>query len=425
MGQCIVTRGMEKMNPGFLLITLTVFASFEITAALENGLARTPPMGWLAWQRFRCNIDCDNDPNNCVREELFMEMADLIVSEGYLDAGYDFISLDDCWSSLQRNANGQLQSDPIRFPSGIKALADYVHNKGLRFGMYADYGTLTCGGYPGVLNHQEMDAKTFAEWGVDQVKLDGCYVEATSMDKGYPEFGRLLNATGRPMVYSCSWPAYQENPDYEAIAEACNLWRNYDDIDDSWESVTSIVDWYAANQDMLIKYAGPGHFNDPDMLIIGNFGLSYEQSRTQMALWAILAAPLIMSNDLRSIKPEMKAILLNKNVIAINQDPLGMQGRLLSHDNGLEVWLKPVLPEVNEQLSASIAFVNRRTDGLPRNISVVLEQVGLHLASGYHVQELFDGKDLGIYYPHEMLSVKVNVTGVYMVKLTAQTQASD
>lgn len=164
----------------------------------------------------------------------------------------------------------------------------------------------------------KLDAQTFADWDVDYVKLDGCYANISDMATGYPEFGRLLNETGRPMVYSCSWPAYQEDagemPDYESLKQHCNLWRNWDDIEDSLESLMQIIDYFAKNQDRIQPHGGPGHWNDPDMLLLGNYGLSYDQSKLQMAIWAIMAAPLIMSNDLSAVRPEIKAILQNRLV---------------------------------------------------------------------------------------------------------------
>jgi len=396
---------------------------FQLNQALENGLARTPPMGWLAWERFRCNTDCENDPENCISEKLFMKMADLMVSEGYLEAGYNIISLDDCWLDHKRSSTGKLQSDPSRFPSGIKALADYVHARGLLFGIYEDYGNFTCGGYPGILYHLDTDAQTFADWGVDYVKLDGCYADPAEMDQGYPEFGALLNRTGRPMVYSCSWPDYQIEegikPNYSYIGSVCNLWRNFDDIDDSWASVSSVIDYYGDNQDVLIPAAGPGHWNDPDMLVIGNFGLSFEESRAQMAIWAVLASPLMMSVDLRTIQPDMKAILLNKNVIAVNQDPLGIQGRRVYKKSGIEIWVKPVLPTVGKSHSAAVVVFNRRIDGTPTRVSITLRELGLDSAYGYQVQELFDGLNLGVRRPGDLLSLNVNPSGVVMVKCTA------
>ncbi|XP_063970201.1 alpha-N-acetylgalactosaminidase-like isoform X2 [Lytechinus pictus] len=337
--------------------------------ALDNGLARTPPMGWLAWERFRCNIDCKNDPKNCISEQLFMEMADRMVEDGYLDAGYEYINIDDCWSSKQRDSQGRLQADPDRFPSGIKALADYVHKRGLKLGIYGDYGNLTCGGYPGSLGHLEVDANTFAEWGVDMFKMDGCYADPKTMKKGYPEMTKYLNQTGRPILFSCSWPDYERasgiEVDYKLVAENCNIWRNYDDIQDSWQSVLGIVDYYAKEQDTLASVQGPGSFNDPDMIIVGDFGLSYEQAKAQIAMWTIFAAPMLMSNDLRTIRPEFRELLLNKEVININQDSSGHFGKRVLQDGNIEAWTRNVTLG-----SYATAILNRGTNGAPMNVTI-------------------------------------------------------
>jgi len=398
------------------ILVLSVFN--QHVAGLNNGLSLTPPMGWLAWQRFRCNTDCENDPNYCISERLFKEMADIMVSEGYVEAGYNLISLDDCWLDKTRSPDGKLRPDPVRFPSGIRSLSDYMHSRGLKFGIYEDYGNFTCAGYPGILNHLETDAATFAEWQVDYVKLDGCYSLPSQMDKGYPEFGYLLNQTGRPIVYSCSWPFYQlitgRTPNYAAIRKSCNLWRNFEDIQDSWESVTSIIDYYGDHQDELIPLAGPGNWNDPDMLIIGNFGLSYEQSCSQMALWAIMASPLLMSVDLRAIRPEFKAILQNHDVIKVNQDPLGIQGRRVHKKDGIEIWIKRILPSYGDQYSLAVAILNRRVDGTPSQVSVTLSDLGLHSSHPYHVRELFQHGDYGLLLHHQKLRVHVNPSGVAM-----------
>ncbi|KAK4884295.1 hypothetical protein RN001_000566 [Aquatica leii] len=289
---------------------------------LNNGLARTPPMGWMSWQRFR-------------------------ISRG----------------------RGRLQPDPDRFPFGMKDLADYVHSKGLKFGMYENFGGYTCAGYPGIINHLEEDAKTFAEWEIDYIKIDGCNASISDYKQGFTDFGKYLNATGRPIVYSCSWPYYIENKgihaDYKYLGEICNLWRSYEDVQDSYESVSDIIDWYKKNQDRLRQYGGVGHWNDPDMLIIGNYGLSYEQSKTQMALWAILAAPLLMSVDFRTIESKEKELLLNKDVIAINQDSLGIQGWWVNKISSIDVWIRPVNPVINNRTSYAVAFHSRRDDGYP------------------------------------------------------------
>lgn len=388
--------------------------------ALENGLARTPPMGWLAWERFRCNTDCKNDPDNCISDRLFRTMADIVVTEGYAAVGYEYINIDDCWLEKERGYDGQLVPDRQRFPYGMKSLANYVHSKGLKFGIYEDFGNYTCAGYPGVLGYLETDALTFASWDVDYVKLDGCYSHPSEMDRGYPEFGYHLNRTGRPMIYSCSWPVYQiyagMKPNFTAIIEHCNLWRNFDDIQDSWSSLESIIDYYGNNQDAIIPNAGPGHWNDPDMLIIGNFGLSYEQSKTQMALWAILAAPLLMSVDLRTIRPEYKAILQNKKIIAVDQDPLGIQGRRIYKHKGIEIWARPISPVRQNYYSYAIAFLNRRTDGTPSDVSVTLKELGLQHPGGYTVEDLYEDVNYGVLTPQTKIKVKVNPSGVVILR---------
>ncbi|CAI6346860.1 unnamed protein product [Macrosiphum euphorbiae] len=394
---------------------------------LDNGLALTPPMGWLAWQRYRCITDCEMYPDDCVNEQLFMKAADLLVSEGYSELGYNYVIVDDCWLAKNRSADGKLQADKIRFPSGIKALSDYVHSKGLKFGLYEDWGTKTCAGYPGVLGHEELDAKTFAEWDVDYVKLDGCYSNVRHMDKGYPEFGRHLNSTGRPMVYSCSWPAYQEEKgmliDYASMAKHCNLWRNYDDIDDSWESMIKIADYFAQKQEFWAKYAGPGHWNDPDMLLIGNFGLTYDQSKTQMAIWAILAAPLLMSNKLTEVQPHFKDILQNKKVIEVNQDKLGIQGTRVFRDKGIDIWTRPVEPFNDGYHSYAVAFVSRRVDGAPYPYNITLEDLGLTNPNGYSIINLY-GEEKSttscIFNSKTPVKVRVIPSGVVFLRMNIE-----
>ncbi|KAK7604891.1 hypothetical protein V9T40_006077 [Parthenolecanium corni] len=402
-------------------IFLCTYAGFlaKSSLALDNGLALTPPMGWMSWQRYRCIIDCDTFPDECISEKLFKDVADLMVSEGYRDAGYEYLIIDDCWLEKNRSSDGKLQPDKKRFPNGLKHLSDYIHSKGLKFGLYEDYGNKTCEGYPGVLGHMEEDAQSFADWGVDYVKLDGCYSNIWEMETGYPEFGRHLNKTGRPMVYSCSWPAYQEYSgmkiNYKSMAEHCNLWRNYDDIQDSYGSVTNIMDYFAVKQDFWQPYAGPGHWNDPDMLLIGNYGLSYEQSKTQMAVWAILAAPLLMSTDLRNIRPEFKSILLNKDVIKISQDPLGIQGRRIYREKSIDIWVRPISPIIDGYHSHAVALVSRRTDGAPYVYNITLEHTGLLNPNGYKFHDLFahdnNNRKPIVLYPHSPLKDRIAPSG--------------
>ncbi|ESO93810.1 hypothetical protein LOTGIDRAFT_209340 [Lottia gigantea] len=381
-------------------------------SSLDNGLGLTPPMGWLSWERFRCNIDCTNDPDNCISEKLYMSMADRLAEDGYRDVGYEYVNIDDCWSSKQRDSKGRLVADPDRFPSGIKALADYVHNKGLKLGIYGDFGTFTCGGYPGSEFYMELDAQTFADWGIDSLKLDGCYARISDMPFGYPVMELYLNQTGRPILYSCSWPAYTAHPNYPAIAKSCNIWRNYGDIQDSYSSLASIIEFYGKNEGNFSEVAGPGRFNDPDMLIIGDFSLSYYQQRLQMVMWAIMASPLYMSNDLRQVPEQSKEILQNKNVIAINQDPLGIQGKRVDKVNDYEIWVRPLA-------KSNYAFAAINLSGSsPSNVSLPLAKYGLTSTGGYLITEGFTGDKVVVYKPHQMFTTKVNPDDVSFYKAT-------
>ena len=247
------------------------------------------------------------------------------------------------------------------------------------------------------------------------------------MDEGYPEFGKYLNATGRPIVYSCSWPDYQraegQNVNYHLIAENCNLWRNFDDIDDSFESVLSIIDFYGneTTSSQFAPFGGPGHWNDPDMLIIGNYGLSLDQARVQMAIWSILAAPLIMSNDLRDIRPEFLDILSNPMAIRINQDPLGIQGRRIYDKDLVSIFRKPVLPGSNGALSEAVAIMYRGTYGTPVRVTFSPRLLGINVkgVSGFEVLDVFDGgRPLGTLGPDQTMEVLVNPTGLLWEKLS-------
>ncbi|CAG9571826.1 unnamed protein product [Danaus chrysippus] len=400
MGSC-------KLCVWILIVVVCILGKIS---GLDNGLALTPPMGWLAWERFRCNTDCKNDPDNCISDRLFRTMTDILVAEGYAAAGYEYVNVDDCWPERERDPRGKLVPDRERFPYGMKSLSDYVNSHIVVIVF--------------VIQNSFSDASTFASWGVDYVKLDGCYALPADMDHGYPEFGRQLNLTGRQMIYSCSWPVYQIyaglQPNFSSIIEHCNLWRNFDDIQDSWASVESIIDYYGNHQDVIVPNAGPGHWNDPDMLIIGNFGLSYEQSKTQFAIWAILAAPLLMSVDLRTIRPEYKAILQNRKIIEVDQDPLGIQGRRIYKHRGIEIWSRPIIPIHGQYYSYAVAFLNRRTDGTPSDVAVTLKELGLNNPAGYRVEDLYEDVDYGVLSPATKIKVKVNPSGVVILRADAQ-----
>ncbi|KAL1238381.1 Alpha-N-acetylgalactosaminidase [Trichinella spiralis] len=321
-------------------------------------------MGWLSWAAFGCQTDCSRYPLSCINEALYMDMADRLVEDGYLEAGYNLVNIDDCWSEMKRDSNDQLVADRTRFPSGIKQLARYMHDRNLKLGIYGDFGTETCARYPGSLYFLKLDAQTFASWDVDMLKLDGCNVDVSLMPAGYSEMSRYLNETGRRIIYSCSWPAYEVSlrikPDYLSVAQSCNMWHD------------------------LAAASGPGRWNDPDMLIIGYPGLSIDQARAQMAVWCIWSAPLLMSNDLRFISPYYREILLNKKAIAVDQDPLGIMGRLIYKSGYVSVYKKPITPvSKTNQHSYAFVFLNRH----PTDRAVVtvekLELIGLQNPFGY------------------------------------------
>eukprot|EP00884_Botryococcus_braunii_P022801 jgi/Botrbrau1/9204/Bobra.0028s0003.1 len=388
---------MKEMKYSTIFAVILYVA--DIAYALDNGLALRPPMGWMSWERFRCNVDCQKNPYDCLSERLIMDMADKLADDGFADLGYTYVIIDDCWLAASRDSEGRLQPDPDRFPSGIENLSDYVHQRKLLFGIYGDIGTKTCGGYPGMEGHLELDAQTFAEWGVDYVKVDGCYALLESYDTSYPKLSRALNQTGRPIVYSCSWPAYLPDPvgtgypvPYAALKENCNLWRNYIDIQDSWSSLADILEHWALaslHSPGFTAVAGPGSWNDPDMLIIGNKGLTESQCRVQMGMWAIFAAPLLMSNDLRDLPGFAAEILKNERVIAINQDAAGQQGELIRCKGACgkrQIWKR--------RLSGgrtALAFLNLEPTPLPE-LCVTWHDVGLSPSPAVEVSEAFSGK---------------------------------
>lgn len=409
--------GAALLHCAVSVLCLALLGGVPVVQSRDDGLALTPPMGWMAWERFRCDVDCKDDPDNCISEKLFRDMADRLYEDGWKELGYEYVMIDDCWTSRHRDAEGRLQPDPDRFPSGIAKLADYLHNRGLKLGIYADMGTFTCMGFPGTtLDKIELDAQTFAAWGVDYLKFDGCNSNALDQLLGYPLMSKALNATGRPIVYSCSWPVYigslPPEVNYTLLGEICHLWRNYYDIQDSWDSVTFLVNWFFTHQDYIQPAAGPGRWNDPDMLIIGNFGLSLDQSRAQMALWAILAAPLIMSNNLRDLDNAARAILQNREVISINQDPLGIQGRrLLKEKSAIEVFWRPLVDS-----DSALVFLSRRSD-MPFLYHTSLEKLGYNKGT-YEILDVFDGSKGKSLSSAEQFTVSINPSGVVMWRLS-------
>jgi len=294
----------------------------------DNGLVRTPPMGWNSWNKFAGRVTAED-----VRG-----MADAIVSNGMKDAGYIYINIDDTWEG-ERDASGIIHTNK-KFPD-MKALADYVHSKGLKLGIYSSPGPNTCAGYEGSYGHEEQDAKTYAAWGIDYLKYDWCGARNIYTDEEmqavYQKMGDALRAAGRPIVYSlCQYgfaDVWKWGPDVGG-----NLWRTTGDIRDAWDSMTRI----GFSQSDLAQWAHPGHWNDPDMLEIGNGGMNENEYRTHMSLWSILAAPLLAGNDLRNVPPGILEILTNREVIAVNQDKDGHQGRRVAQDGEKEVWARPL-----------------------------------------------------------------------------------
>lgn len=299
---------------------------------VANGLAKTPPMGWNSWNKFGCSVN----------EKVIRDTADAIASNGMREAGYDYVVIDDCWHG-PRTADGFITEDRIRFPSGIRALADYVHSRGLKFGIYSDAGSKTCGGRPGSQGHEYQDAVQYARWGVDYLKYDWCSTGSRNAEEAYALMADALRATGRDIIFSmCEWGTAKP---WLWASRIGNLWRTTGDITDKWDGkhgyslgMATIVD---ANEP-LWPFAGPGHWNDPDMLEVGNGGMTDEEYRSHFSLWAMMAAPLIAGNDVAAMSDATKRILLNKDVIAIDQDAAGVQGHRVSSADQGEVWSKPL-----------------------------------------------------------------------------------
>lgn len=394
---------------------LFLFLVIPASHPLDNGLARTPPMGWMSWERYRCIIDCETWPNSCINEDLYVNAGKALVKFGYKDAGYEYVSIDDCWAAKKRDPNtNQLVGDPKRFPKGMAYIGEELHKIGLKYGIYGDIGTYTCGGYPGSEGHLAEDAFTFAQWKVDLLKLDGCYESPTIMNITYPSMATFLNYTERPILYLCSWPAYDipHLPQYDLIAKFCNAWRNYDDIQDAWASIKNIINWYSKHWIEIQPFHGPGHFSDADMIIVGDFSLSYEESRTQFAMWSMWSAPLIMSNNLYQMPDWAKDILQNKHVIAINQDALGEMASVMYNERSTQIWHKNLADGCE---AISVIYLN--DGGMPTFVNQTLKQMGAKEEGLYMVTEVFTQTHIGNFKACQYFPTKVNIHGVQLFKL--------
>lgn len=414
-----------------ILLLITFTGLWFHAHTLDNGLARTPPMGWMTWQRYRCQVDCVNYPDDCLSESLIKRTADRLAEDGWKEAGYRYLIIDDCWPAKQRDrATEELVSDPVRFPKGMGYIGEYVHSKGLLFGIYLDYGTYTCAGYPGSMNYLKVDAQSLEKWKVDYVKVDGCYSPTSKMPAGYEEFGQYLNQTGRPMVYSCSYPAYidwQTNSsriDWERLKKNCHLWRMLYDINDNWDSVMGIINIYKKQQSVLQPLAGPGHWNDPDMLILGNYGLSKDQQRAQMGMWCMFAAPLLISADMDNMDPFSADLLRNPNLVAIDQDVGGHQARFIAEQRGVQLWTRQLAREPN---TWAIAFLNPHSGGGPTHLPITLKELDINSPSQwldantqFTLTDVFDGSVFGVVKADERFTVYVNPTGITMYHVKAK-----
>ena len=395
---------MNRINNfGFLRTVLCLIAIGCLpageTRALDNGLAKTPPMGWNSWNKFGCDVS----------EKLIREVADAMVTSGMKDAGYQYVVIDDCWQ-VDRDAQGNVIPDLKRFPSGMKALADYIHSKGLKFGLYSDAGTLTCQKRPGSRGYEFQDARQYAAWGVDYLKYDWCSHGTQNSEASYSIMRDALSKAGRPIVFSiCEWGSTKP---WLWARDVGNLWRSTGDIQDCWDCRK---DWGGMGfihildlQDGLESYAGPGHWNDPDMLEVGNGGMSISEYRAHFSLWCVLAAPLMAGNDIRSMSPEVAAILTNKEVIDVDQDSLGMQGRRVKREGDFDVWAKQLADG-----SRAVALLNRgRAES---QMSVSWGEIGYPDYLSASVRDLWQKKDLG--KREGSFSANVPAHGVVMVRI--------
>ncbi len=360
----------------------------------DQVLSATPPMGWNSWNHFGCRVTAAD-----VRAA-----ADAIAGNGMKQAGYVYVNIDDCWEGA-RDANGSIQTNE-KF-GDMKALADYVHSKGLKIGIYSSPGPKTCAGYEGTYGHEEQDAQQYAAWGFDYLKYDWCSAakvyQQSQMPEVYKKMYDALARTGRPIVYSLCQYGLDRVWRWGASAGS-NLWRTTGDITDNYERMANI----GFGQNGLERFAGPGHWNDPDMLEIGNGRMSRDEYVTHMSLWCILAAPLLAGNDLSKMTPETLEILTNKEVIAVDQDPKGIQGHRVAQEGPLEVWAKPLADG-----SVAVGLFNR---GLSKNsLTLYFKDIGIRGSAT--VRDLWEHKDLGAF--REEYTAEIPRHGAVLVKVKA------
>jgi alpha-galactosidase len=363
----------------FVLAVLSLLSTLSAKAQ-GNDLAARPPMGWNSWNHFRNNVD-----DAAVRAQ-----AEAMVSSGMRDAGYTYINIDDTWEG-ERDGKGNIQTNS-KFPD-MKVLADFVHSKGLKLGIYSSPGAKTCAKFEGSLGHELQDAQTYAAWGIDYLKYDLCGLREEMRAAPTPEAAHkimvdayikmrdALRSTGRPIVYSLC--QYGNDAVWEwGASVGGNLWRTTGDITDKYARMAEI----GFGQAGLARFAGPGHWNDPDMLEVGNGGMTMEEYRTHMSLWAILAAPLLAGNDLSTMTPETVALLTNRDVIAVDQDAMGKQGDRVSAEGPIEVWLRPLADG-----SKAVGIFNRHPSAMTARVD--FQKLGF--AHAVKAKDLWQAKDLG------------------------------
>ncbi|HEV3221265.1 MAG TPA: glycoside hydrolase family 27 protein [Puia sp.] len=359
---------------------------------LTGRLAPTPPMGFNTWNTFQTKIS----------EDMLREMVDVFISSGMRESGYQYFVLDDGWMAMDRDQNGSLVADPVKFPHGMKAFADYVHSKGLKFGIYNCAGSKTCAGYPGTRGHEYEDARLYASWGVDFLKYDWCNTDSLNTPEAYKTMSAALRATGRPIVFSiCEWGGHAPWLWAGGVGE---LYRTTGDITPSFISNKNYGNWEAQSvisildkQIPIRKYNGPNHWNDPDMLEVGN-GMSFNEDKSHFSLWCMLSAPLAAGNDLRKMSPQTRDILTNKEMIAIDQDARGISAFKMIMPDSLEMWVKPLK---NNELA--ICFLNRTgsskkisLDWKDLNISDAQSGLEIHFDNQYFsLRDLWLKKDAG------------------------------
>jgi len=365
-----------------------------VVSALDNGLGLTPQMGWNSWNHFGCDIN----------EQLIRDTIDTLVSSGLAAAGYKYVNLDDCWQ-VSRDVDGKIVADPDAFPSGIHALANYAHSKGLKFGLYSDAGKKTCAGRPGSLGYETQDAKTYASWEVDYLKYDNCHSTFTPPEERYPVMRDALNATGRPIFFSmCEWGIDQPAT---WAADVGNSWRTTFDINDSWRSVMDII-W---RNNHWAKYAKPGAWNDPDMLEVGNGGMTDEEYKSHFSLWCISKAPLLIGCDITSMSNSTYSILTAHELIGVNQDPLGVQAAVVQQYDDADVWSGPLSGNRYVVLLLNKAKV-------AQEITARFVDVGLTDTTTCLIRDLWQRSDVGLFTGS--ISYTVPSHGVVVLSLTPQ-----